>query len=54
MKSDGIDQMNTVAKIAEYPFERLAVRRDAASLWAGDVLLFISSWFEPAHKFSRL
>jgi hypothetical protein len=43
MKSDGIDQMNTVAKTAEYPFERLALRRDPASLRAGDVLLFISS-----------
>jgi hypothetical protein len=38
MKSDGTDQMNTVAKTAEYPFERLALRRDAASLHAGDVL----------------
>jgi len=38
MKSDGTDQMNTVAKIAEYPFDRLAVRRDASSLRAGDVL----------------
>jgi hypothetical protein len=38
MKSDGTDQMNTVAKTAEYPFERLALRRDAASLRAGDVL----------------
>jgi hypothetical protein len=38
MNSDGIDQMNTVAKTAEYPFDRLAVRRDAASLTAGDVL----------------
>ena len=43
MKSDGTDQMNTVAKTAEYPFERLAPRRDAASLCAGDLLLFISS-----------
>ena len=38
MNSDGIDQMNTVAKIAEYPFDRLAVRSDAATLRAGDVL----------------
>ena len=43
MKSDGTDQMNTVEKTAEYPFERLALGRDAASLWAGDVLQFISS-----------
>jgi hypothetical protein len=43
MKSDGTDQMNTVAKTAEYPFERLALRSDAASLRAGDVLQFISS-----------
>jgi len=43
MKSDGTDQMNTVAKTAEYPFERLALWRDAASLRTGDVLLFISS-----------
>jgi hypothetical protein len=42
MKSDGTDQMNTVAKTAEYPFERLALRRDGASLWSGDVLWFIS------------
>ena len=42
MKSDGTDQMNTVAKTAEYPFERLALRNDAASVRAGDVLLFIS------------
>ena len=42
MKSDGTDQINTVAKTAEYPFERLALRSDAASLRAGDVLLFIS------------
>ena len=41
MKSDGADQMNTVAKTAQYPFERLAVRCDAASVRAGDVL-FIS------------
>jgi len=38
MKSDGIDQMNTVAKTAEYPLERLTLRRDAASLCTGDVL----------------
>jgi hypothetical protein len=38
MKSDGTDQINTVAKTAEYPFERLAFGRDAASLWSGDVL----------------
>jgi hypothetical protein len=38
MKSDGTDQMNTVAKTAEYPFERLAFRFDAASIRAGDVL----------------
>jgi hypothetical protein len=38
MKSDGTDQMNTVAKTAEYPFERLALGRDAASLWEDDVL----------------
>ena len=43
MKSDGTDQMKTVAKTAEYPFERLALRSDAASLGAGDVLQFISS-----------
>jgi hypothetical protein len=43
MKSDGTDQMNTVAKTAEYPFERLAPGRDATSLCAGDVLSFISS-----------
>ena len=43
MKSDGTDQMNTVAKTAEYPFERLAVRCDAASVRAGDILLFIST-----------
>jgi hypothetical protein len=38
MKSDGTDQMKTVAKTAEYPFERLALRGDVASLRAGDVL----------------
>jgi hypothetical protein len=38
MKSDGTDQMKTVAKTAEYPFERLALGRDAPSLWAGDAL----------------
>jgi hypothetical protein len=27
-----------VAKTAEYPFERLALGRDAASLWEDDVL----------------
>jgi hypothetical protein len=43
MKSDGTDQMNTVAKTAEYPFERLALGRDTTSLWAGDILWFISS-----------
>jgi hypothetical protein len=43
MKSDGTDQMNTVAKTAEYPFERLALRRDAGWLCAVDVLWFISS-----------
>ena len=42
MNSDGTDQMNTVAKIAVYPFERLALRPDAASLRVGDVLRFIS------------
>jgi len=41
MKSDGTDQMNTVAKTAEYPFERLALRCDAASLWACDILWFM-------------
>jgi len=43
MKSDGTDQMNTVAKTAEYPFERLALGRDAVSLCACDILWFISS-----------
>jgi len=38
MKSDGTDQMNTVAKTAEYPFERLALVRDAASVCACDIL----------------
>jgi hypothetical protein len=38
MKSEGTDQMNTVAKTAEYPFDRLALRIDAASLRVGDVL----------------
>jgi len=38
MKSDGTDQMNTVAKTAEYPFERLGLRSDGASLRAGDLL----------------
>lgn len=41
MKSDGTDQMNTVAKTAEYPFERLALWRDAVSLRTGDVLEFM-------------
>ena len=53
MKSDGTDQMNTVAKTAEYPFERLALWRDAASLRAGDVLLFISSVVGRAQRMSR-
>src|ERR1041385_6839321 len=39
MKSDGSDQMNTVAKTAEYPFERLALRREAASLCNGDTFI---------------
>src|SRR5262245_53400447 len=49
MKSDGTDQMNTVAKTAEYPFERLAFPRDAASLRRADVFLFISNlvWICP-------
>jgi len=34
MKSDGTEQMNTVAKTAEYLFERLAIGRDGASLCA--------------------
>jgi hypothetical protein len=42
--------MNTVAKIAEYPLERLALRRDAASLGAVDVSLFISTWYRHAHR----
>jgi hypothetical protein len=43
MKSDGIDQMNTVAKTAEYPFERFALRGEAGSLLAVDILYFIAS-----------
>jgi hypothetical protein len=39
MKSDGTDQMNTVAKTAEYPFERLAPGRDGASLCMCDVFI---------------
>ena len=43
MKSDGIDQMNTVAKTAEYPFERFALWGEAGSLLAVDILYFIAS-----------
>jgi hypothetical protein len=43
MKSDGTDQMNTVAKTAEYPLERLALLRAAESAVADDVLWLISS-----------
>jgi hypothetical protein len=43
MKRDGTDQMNTVAKTAAYPFDRLALRRDSTSLYTDDVLLFISN-----------
>jgi hypothetical protein len=41
MKSDGTDQMNTVAKTAEYPFDRLGLWRHAVSLRLRDVLWFI-------------
>jgi len=50
MKRDGSDQMNTVAKTAEYPFERLALGRDAASLRACNMLQFISAWSGHAQR----
>jgi len=50
MKSDGIDQMNTVAKTAEYPFERFALRGEAGSLLAVDILYFIAFWSRPAQR----
>ena len=42
MKRDGADQMNTAAKTAEYPLERLAFLREAAWLRIGNVLSFIA------------
>jgi hypothetical protein len=41
MKSDGNDQKKTVAKTAEYPFERLALRRGGVSKGANDIWEFL-------------
>jgi hypothetical protein len=50
MKSDGMDQMNTVAKTAEYPLDRWELRCDGASRCGGDILEFISALVRPRQR----
>jgi hypothetical protein len=51
MKSDGSDQMNTVANTAEYPLERWERRCDnARSVRGGAILEFMSVRSGPAQR----